>query len=104
MRVIKKKKKFWVQGSGREATPCRVQGSGFRVQGVQGSRFRVQGSGFRCRVQGSVFSVQGSEFTGLDSRCMLWSAGFRVCRGTSLIRKRNPPPKDHLKPLGMRLL
>ena len=36
----------------------RVQGSGFRGSGVQGSGFRVQGSGFR--VQG--FRVQSSGF------------------------------------------
>ena len=30
----------------------KVEGSGFRVQGVQGSGFRVQGSGFRIKVVG----------------------------------------------------
>ena len=54
---------------------CRILGSGFGVQVVQGSRSRVEGS--RFRVQGSVFEVQGSGFKVKGSRFKVQGAAPR---------------------------
>jgi len=76
---------FWLQGSG-----VRVSGFGFRVQvfEMDGTHVGPKSGPYPFPDAGRGFWVQGF--------------GFRVYRGTSLIRKR-PPPYDHRKTLGIGL-